>query len=87
MAVETHFASLGLVHVDATGRTYQRGTSKDLTVAETLDFSTEHRILVDASNSNTDGNPTIETYLSREASDDFQLKEVNQSFIITEKLT
>lgn len=88
MAVETHFAELGLFHVNpASGRVYQRGTGGDLTIKESLVFETQQRVVEKASNDHTSGNPTLEEYLQLEAEDDFQLKEVNQSFVVTEKIT
>lgn len=86
MAVETHYAELGLVQVSPNGRVYQRSQG-NLTIAETLVFNTEHRILVDANLPNTSTNPTIKAYLELEAADGYQLKTVNQSFIVTEKIT
>lgn len=86
MAVESHLVELGLFHVDDLGNVYQRGNDSR-TIKETLSFRTEHRIVEKAGNSNTAGNPTVEAYLELEAGDDFQLKQITQSFIVTEKLT
>jgi hypothetical protein len=78
--------SLGLFHVDAVGNVYQRGTDGK-TIKEVLVFQTETRVVENADLPNTAGYPTVKEYLEREAGDDFQLKEVNQSFVVTEKLT
>jgi len=88
MAVQSHFAEIGLVQIDpVSGRVYQRGHGGNLTIKEVLVFQTEHRILVDNALPNTSTNPTIKEYLELEAADDFQLKTVNQSFVVTEKIT
>lgn len=88
MAVESRLATFGLFQVDTiSGRVYQRGAGNNLSIKEVLRFQTEHRIVEDATLSNTSGNPNLKTYLELEAADGFQLKEVNQSFVVTEKIT
>lgn len=86
MAVESHMVSLGLFHVDALGNAYQRGRDGK-TIKEVLVFQTEQRVVEDPALPNTADNPTVKAYLEAEAGDDFQLKEINQSFIVTEKIT
>lgn len=88
MAVESHMATFGLFNVDTvSGRVYQRGAGGNLSIKEVLRFQTEHRIVEDAALPNTGGNPDLKTYLELEAGDGFQLKEVNQSFVVTERIT
>jgi hypothetical protein len=87
MAVETHVAELGLFQVNPiSGRVYQRG-SDNLTIKEALTFNTEHRLVSNSNNSHTADNPSIETYLDREAADDFVPVSVTQSMVITTKTT
>jgi hypothetical protein len=86
MAVETHVVTLSLMNVDSTGTVYNRSTD-NRQIKQNLNFSTEHRVVVDSSISTTTGNPTIKEYLELEAANDFRLVQIFQSMIITEKVT
>jgi len=86
MAVEVHVVSLGLMNISPDGTVYQRGSS-NLTIKKALNFSTEHRVIVDTNISSTSGNPNIKEYLEREAANDFEPVQIFQSLIITKKTT
>jgi len=79
MAFDVHTANIGLVKIGPLGNVINEG---DI-VSARLQFSIEHRIFPDSSNPNTDGYPTIETYLAREATDFYEAVHVDQYKIIT----
>ena len=91
MAVEIHYAEIGLVNINtATGQPYRRGGSGslgDLTIKESMNFSTEHRIIPDSDIPNTAGYPDIKTYLNREGLDDFEVVQIAQYFVVTQKVS
>jgi hypothetical protein len=84
MAVQVHVASLSLMNISADGTIYQRGSS-NISIKKAINFSTEHRVVVDSSIPNTANNPDIKTYLELEANDDFEPVQIFQSIIITKK--
>ena len=85
MAVEIHVVVISPQLVSPSG-TVVRRNSPTTTIGDTLNASTEHRVLEDSSNPNTDSFPDVATYLSREASDGFELVELNQTNIITKRV-
>lgn len=93
MAVEIHVASMALCKVTADGKVYTSDSdwTKDgqtkLTIQQRLSFVTEFRMLEDGTIPNTAGNPDIKTYLEAEAASGFQFEAINQSMIITQKIT
>lgn len=95
--VEVHVAIVGLVNRNpVTGKIYNRtgavhnvGTDieNNLSIKEALDMVTEHRILPDDDLPSSTNVPTIKEYLIAEATLDFRLVHMDQTFIITEKVT
>lgn len=83
--MQTHFATISLVRVAQDGTIYNASdTNKSL--KEALNFTTEHRIIPDASIPNSANYPTIQQYLTLEAASGFQPVQVAQYFVITVKL-
>ncbi len=79
MAIGIHVATLGMVKVNDLGAPLPDGPS----IAEVMASSSEIRVLYDATIPNTSGNPTIQAYLEAEAADDYVVRVLNQSFIVT----
>ena len=79
--MDTHTANIGLVKVGPVGNVINEGDA----ISTRIQFSTEHRILPDSSNPNTDGYPTIEAYIAREASDLYEVRHLDQYTIVTAK--
>lgn len=86
MPVQVHLAEIGLVHIKPDGTAYSR-SRKDVSIKDALNFSTEHRILLDSTNANTANHPTLKSYLQLEAGDGFEPVTVTQSFVITKQVT
>jgi hypothetical protein len=80
MAVGVHVVRISLVPINSAGQVVNKDTA---TMKEMLDTSTEPRVLADATIPNSTGNPTIRAYIEAEAGDDYVLKHVDQSLIIT----
>ena len=92
MAVEIHVASMALCKVTSDGKVYTSDSDwtmdrQKLTIQQRLDFVDEFRVLYDGTVPNTAGNPDIKTYLEAEAASGFQFGAINQSMIITQKIT
>jgi len=84
MAVEIHTAYVGLVQVAPDGTIIDKNQA---TIAQMQTASSGFRVLEDATLANTANNPTIRDYLNLEAANDFQLVHLDQTFIITQKVT
>jgi len=84
--IYVHYAEIGLVHLKRDGTIYDRAKN-DITIKESMYVSTEHRILPDPTNSNTNSYPDIRTYLNLEAAAGYQPVQVAQYFIVTMKMT
>lgn len=89
-----HVAHIALMHIDSvTGDVIRKDTAaiKDFTtqtqpiISRPREFSTEHRVVEDATNTNTLGNPTIADYLTLEDGDGLMLVHMDQTFIITQE--
>ena len=77
-----HTAKIGLVNVDATGNIVLKSSS---TIAQIATSSTEHRILTDLTHApNSANHPTLESYLTLEASAGFGLVHLDQTYVITQ---
>lgn len=74
-----HIAYIGMVKIDSSGNVVQ----KTDTIAKNMRASEEQRILPHAGNINTNGYPTIETYLTREDASGLHPVQVFQSMVIT----
>lgn len=84
MAIPTHVAIIATQHVlpDNTVIRKDTATLKQMQIA-----SMELRVLEDGDIPNSSGNPTIKEYIEAEGDDDFQLMHLDQTFIVTQKLT
>lgn len=87
MAVQVHVAELGLFRVDLTTGDVYQPSKGSRSIKQNLNFDTQFRVVIDASNSNTDGNPTIKEYLQLEAAGGYEPVQVFQTMIITKKVT
>ena len=83
--MEVHYEEIGLVHLTRDGKVYDRAKS-DITIKEATFVNTQHRILPNSANPNTDNYPDIRTYLQLEAASGFQPVQVGQYFVVTVKL-
>ncbi len=88
-----HVAKLQLMHVDSvTGVVFTKDSSKlkdftsvkTTTVSPQRSYSTEFRVIVDATIANTAGNPDIPTYLALEAGSGYKFAHMDQTYIITQ---
>lgn len=83
--MEVHYAEIALIKVNTTtGAVFDPNTSQ-ASIKDRLKFDTQHRILKDTDNSNTNNFPDIRTYLQLEAASGFQPVQVGQSFVVTFK--
>lgn len=90
-----HIASIQLVNVNSdTGKIFQRGgntltingvdaSAQNVSIGETLRFSTEHRVIRDPDIPNTANNPTVDDYIRAEDASGFTLVHLDQYKIIT----
>jgi uncharacterized protein YmfQ (DUF2313 family) len=86
MAVSIHLATFGLYQVKSDGTIFQRGKD-NVTIGEACNLNTQERVTQNNNKPNTTGYPTLEEYLNREAADGYQVKIINQSYVVTEKVT
>lgn len=86
MAVEMHFVTVAPFTVDASGN---RIDKTDATTALNTLRSTrlEHLIVPDSGVPNSSGYPSLKTYLGLEADDEFVVYHLDQSIVITYKIT
>lgn len=75
-----HVVNVGLVQVTPTGEVKRKDS---MTIGESVQASTETRVLPNDSVPNSQGYPTIEQYLTSEDGDGFQLRHMDQYFIVT----
>ena len=78
---DVHTASIGLVKIGPVGNIITEGEA----ISARLNFSTEHRILPDKSNPNTNNYPTIEQYVALEATNLYEVRHLDQYTIVTVK--
>lgn len=83
--METHYATIGLVRIAPNGTLYN-ASDTNKSIKEALTFETSHRVLPDALIPNSAGYPTIQQYLTLEATSGFQPVQVGQYFVVTVKL-
>ena len=88
-----HVAQIVLVHVDSiTGEVFVKDSSqmnkftspKSPTVTARREYSTEHRILPDATIPNSADYPTIPEYLTLENTGGYQFVHMDQTYVITQ---
>lgn len=80
-----NIARIGLFLVNSVGRVIPN--KENATIKEVLNSSHQHRIIPDSDLPNTDGYPTIKTYLEREAADNRIIKNIGSlslSAIVTD---
>ena len=77
-----HIARVGVFNVDATGNILKKDDS-NLAIGQQLTTSIQHLVIIDSSIPNSAGNPTVKTYLALESANDFMIREINQTTIIT----
>ncbi len=86
MAITIHVADIGLVNV-ANGRPFLKSSDAIATFKDVMLSNTEHRILKDPANPNTNNFPKLRDYLNLEATAGFQVVQVLQGMVITQKLS
>jgi hypothetical protein len=84
MAIDVHYVTIDLIKIAPDGSAYH-SSGNNRTIGECLRFTTEHRIMSDASIPNSANNPTIQQYLVLEGADDYEPVQIGQYFIITMK--
>jgi len=81
-AVGVHVVRVGLFTTDAAGVRINKN-SNATTINQLKNTQQEFLIIEDASIASSAGYPTIKTYLEREALLGYQLRHLDQSFLIT----
>lgn len=82
MAVGVHVVNLRFVGVDGTGNVVDKD-DPSVTIKEHLATSHEFRVIPSASVPNSSSSPTIKDFLEAEATDNYVLKHISQTTIIT----
>jgi hypothetical protein len=80
MATPIHIAQIALLPVNSLGVVIKKS---EATIGQMTQASTEPRVITDSLIPNTATNPTPKVYLELEAADDFILKHMDQTQIIT----
>ena len=80
MATPIHVATLAIMPVNSAGVVVNKNQASIREMAQT---SSEIRVVADSTLPHTANNPTIKTYLELEAADEFILRHIDQTFIIT----
>ena len=87
MAVEIHYVNVRLVWVNALGNVVDKNDPATRLNDIRLAVTQEHRIMLNANVANSAGDPTVEAYLALEASNDFAFAYMDQTQLITQKIT
>lgn len=82
MPFQIHIARVGVFNVDGSGNILKKD-DPEITIAQQLQTSIDHLVLVDSAISNTASNPTVKAYLELEATDDYVVHHIDQSTIVT----
>jgi hypothetical protein len=80
MATPIHIAHIALLPVNSLGVVIKKS---EATIGQMTQASTEPRMIADPAIPNTATNPTPKAYLELEANDDFILKHMDQTQIVT----
>jgi hypothetical protein len=80
MATPIHVAYIALLPVNSLGAVIKKN---EATIGQMANASTEPRMIADSAIPNTATNPTPKAYLELEAADDFILKHIDQTQIVT----
>lgn len=86
MAVSVHFVYIALIRIAPDGSVYNTSNSSK-TIKESLNFTTEHRIMPDPTIPNSASYPDIKTYLEAEAASGYEPVQVEQTFIVTKMVS
>jgi len=86
MAINVHVAIIGMVNVSNTDSSVVYSKTQN-TLGQVMKSGQEPRILEDATNPNTTGNPAIKEYIELEAVDNYQVQHISQTYIITYEVT
>ena len=77
-----HIARVGVFNVDAVENILKKD-DLNIILGQQLTTSIQHLIIIDSAIPNSSGNPTVKAYLELESADDFMIREINQTTIIT----
>lgn len=80
MAIGIHVAQIVMRPVSSSGVVLDKATA---TMDQMMDASTEQRVLYDTAIPNTLGYPNVKTYLEREATTDYVVYHLDQTYIVT----
>lgn len=80
MAIGIHIANIKLMNVTRAGVVVDKNVA---TIGQVANSSSEPRVMEDSSIPNTSGNPSIKDYLELEAGNDYILKHIDQTYIVT----
>jgi hypothetical protein len=80
--ISVHVAYMEQVRVAPDGTVYSSSNNKK-TIKESLNFSTDWRIIHDPANSNTANSPTLKAYLTAEATSGYAPVSVFSNYIVT----
>lgn len=75
-----HVATLTMVNVDRTGNIVIKDEATCMQVAQS---SSEIRVMPDDAIPNTTGYPTVKQYLELEDADSYELRHLDQTYVIT----
>lgn len=82
MAVGIHVVNIVLRHVGPTGVVFDKNAPTTL-IKDVMQGSTQPRVEADAAIASSVGEPTIKTYLEREAALDYVLHHLSNTMIVT----
>ena len=80
MATPIHVARIAMMPINSAGAVVNKNTA---TVGEMMQTSSEERVIADSLITNTANNPTPKLYLELEANDDYILRHIDQTYIVT----
>jgi hypothetical protein len=80
MATPIHVARIQIMPVNSVGVVVNKNQA---TIGQMMQTSSEERVIIDPLLPHTAGNPTPKEYLELEAADDFLLRHIDQTYIIT----
>jgi hypothetical protein len=80
MAIPIHIARIQLMPVNSAGVVVNKN---EATIGQMMQTSSEERVIADTLIPNSATNPTPKAYLELEANDEFILRHIDQTYIIT----
>jgi hypothetical protein len=88
MPVEIHVARHGLLHKSRTsGKIFSSSHAPGVTIKDALKSDIDDRMIDEGDIPNAAGNPTVKEYLNLEAGSGFQFQHLDQTYVITQKVT